>query len=59
MKPLREVGVLPLPNTESWNLLLVSPGVSALHRNSEKYGKTGELRMPFLGMGKASYSYSY
>uniref|UniRef100_A0A8C2P6I3 FA complementation group I n=1 Tax=Capra hircus TaxID=9925 RepID=A0A8C2P6I3_CAPHI len=42
MKPLRQVGVLPLPNTESWNLLLVSPGVSAPHRNSEKYGKTGE-----------------
>lgn len=30
---------------------LVSPGVSELQRNSEDYGKAGEFRMPFLGMG--------
>lgn len=34
------------------NLWLVSPGLSELRRSSKKYGKAGELQIPFLGMGK-------
>lgn len=44
---------------KSRNLLLVSPGVSELQRNSKNYGEAGELRMPFFGMGGTFYFYTY